>query len=86
MFCCPLDKFDRGVGDVKGQGVVRGSIRIGDGCWIGSGVTVVSGVTIGTGAVVAAGSVVTKDVPPNSLVAGVPARLVRQLGRVGSPL
>lgn len=54
-------------------------IVIGDGCWIGADVTVLGGVTVGPGSVVAAGSVVIRDVPPNSLVAGVPARVVRAL-------
>ncbi|HKO52812.1 MAG TPA: acyltransferase [Polyangiaceae bacterium] len=54
-------------------------ITVGDGVWIASRVTVLPGVTIGHGAVVAAGSIVTRDVAPNTLVAGVPARFVRQL-------
>lgn len=55
------------------------SIRIGDGCWIGAGSRILGGVTIGEGVVVAAGSVVTRDVPPHTLVAGVPARVKRSL-------
>lgn len=62
---------------IKEQGVTRSFIRIEDGCWIGAGTIVVAGVTIGHGSVVAAGSVVTRDVPPFSVVAGVPARLLR---------
>ncbi len=54
-------------------------IVIEDGCWICSSVTVCGGVTIGKGSVVAAGAVVTRDVPPRSLVAGVPARVIRTL-------
>lgn len=54
-------------------------IRVGDGCWLGTRVTVLGGVTIGDGAIVAAGAVVTKDVPPNTLVGGVPARVIRFL-------
>lgn len=54
-------------------------IFIGDGCWIGASVTILGGVNIGSGSVVAAGSVVTKNVPANSLVAGVPARVIRYL-------
>ena len=52
-------------------------VRIGDHVWIGSGATVLKGVTIGDGAVVAAGSLVVNDVPAKTLVAGVPARVVR---------
>lgn len=48
-------------------------------CWIGARVTILGGVTVGEGSVVAAGAVVTKDVPPYSLVGGVPAKLIRQL-------
>lgn len=55
-------------------------ISIGDGCWIGARSTILGGVSIGAGSVVAAGSVVTRDIPPNSLVAGVPAQIKRQLG------
>jgi len=51
-------------------------ITIGDGCWIASGVLVSGGVSIGSHSIVAAGSVVTKDVPPFSIVAGVPARVI----------
>jgi acetyltransferase-like isoleucine patch superfamily enzyme len=55
------------------------AITVGDGAWIGATVTILPGVRIGAGAVVAAGAVVTTDVPPNTLVAGVPARIKRTL-------
>jgi len=54
-------------------------IIIEDGVWIAANVTLLPGVTVGRGAVVAAGAVVTKDVPPNSLVAGIPAKVIRLL-------
>jgi acetyltransferase-like isoleucine patch superfamily enzyme len=54
-------------------------IEIGDHVWIGSRAIILKGVTIGDGAVVAAGSVVTKDVAPGTLVAGCPARYVRDV-------
>ncbi len=54
-------------------------IAIGHGAWLGSRVTVLPGTSVGAGAVVAAGAVVSRDVPPNTLVAGVPARFVRDL-------
>jgi acetyltransferase-like isoleucine patch superfamily enzyme len=55
------------------------SIEIGDGVWIGSSVTILGGVSVGYGAVIAAGALVRQDVPPNVLVAGVPARVIRTL-------
>lgn len=53
-------------------------VLLGHDVWIGHGVTVLPGVRVGTGAVVGAGSVVTKDVQPYTIVAGVPARLIRR--------
>jgi len=54
-------------------------IVVEDGCWIGAGVRVLGGVRIGAGSIVAAGAVVTRDIPPNRLVAGVPATIKRTL-------
>ena len=55
------------------------AIRVEDGVWIGAGAIILGGVTIGRGAVVGAGAVVTRDVEPNSVVVGSPARKIRSL-------
>ncbi len=52
-------------------------IKIGSGCWIASGVTITGGVTIGDNVIVAAGAVVTKDIPSNKIVGGVPAKIIK---------
>lgn len=62
---------------IKLQGVERSFINIEDDCWIGAGSTILAGVTVAHDSIVAAGSVVTKDVPPSSIVAGVPAEVIR---------
>jgi acetyltransferase-like isoleucine patch superfamily enzyme len=54
-------------------------ICIEDGAWLASRVTILPGVTVGRGSIVAAGAVVTTDVPPNTMVGGVPARVIRSL-------
>jgi acetyltransferase-like isoleucine patch superfamily enzyme len=63
---------------IKDQGVTRSFVKIEDDCWIAANSVILAGVTIGRGSVVAAGSVVTKDVPPYSIVAGVPAKVIKQ--------
>lgn len=55
------------------------AIAIGRNVWVGSHATVLPGVTIGDGAIVAAGTVVTEDVPPMTVVGGVPARIIKKL-------
>ena len=52
---------------------------IGKNAWVGVNVTILPGVVVGEGAIVATGAVVTKDVPPHTLVGGVPARIIKQL-------
>lgn len=54
-------------------------VRVGRGSWIGAGSTILPGVVVGAGSIVAAGAVVTADVPPHTLVGGVPARVLREL-------
>ena len=61
------------------QGISTKPVIIDDDVWIGANAVILPGITIGRHVVVAAGAVVTKDVPPYSLVAGVPARVIKQL-------
>ena len=61
------------------QGVNTTPVTIDDDVWIGANAVILPGVSIGTHSVVAAGAVVTKDVPPHSLVVGVPAKVIKQL-------
>ena len=61
------------------QSMTYAPIHIRKNVWIGANATVLQGVTIGDGAVVAAGAVVTKDVEPNTIVGGVPAKLIKRI-------
>ena len=61
------------------QGVSTKAVTIGDDVWIGTNAVILPGVTIGRHVVVAAGAVVTKDVPDHSLVAGVPAKIIKSI-------
>lgn len=62
---------------IRHQGVSRKGIKVGKNCWIGSKVTILDGVEIGDGSIIAAGSVVTKSFPANSIIGGVPAKLLK---------
>jgi len=59
------------------QGIVTSPIVIEDDVWIGHGAVITKGVTVGSGAIVAANAVVTKDVPKNAIVGGIPAKIIR---------
>ena len=73
--------FDHGVVDVERpirlQGIYKRDVVVGNNVWIGYGACILRGVTIGDNAVVGTSAVVTRDVPANAVVAGVPARLIR---------
>lgn len=61
------------------QGISTNAVTIDDDAWIGANAVILPGVKIGNHCVVAAGTVVTNDVPPHSLVAGVPAKVIKQI-------
>ena len=64
---------------IRLQGVTRQGIRIGNNCWIGSKVTILDGVEIGENCVIAAGAVVTKSMPSNTIIGGVPAKVIKKI-------
>ena len=74
-----LATLDHDLAPEKRQQLHPAPIHIGKGVWIGSNATVTKGVTIGDNAVVAAGAVVNKDVAPNTIVGGVPAKLIKNI-------
>jgi acetyltransferase-like isoleucine patch superfamily enzyme len=76
-----LIDFDHNVAEVERpirvQGIYKRDVRVGNNVWIGYGAQILRGVTVGDNAIVGASAVVTKDVPANGVVGGVPARLIR---------
>lgn len=66
------------------RGVIVKPVIIKQNAWIGAGATILPGVTVGENAIVAAGSVVTKDVPENTIVAGVPAKIIKMIDEVSN--
>jgi acetyltransferase-like isoleucine patch superfamily enzyme len=76
-----LIDFDHGVVEVERpirlQGIYKRDVRVGHNCWIGYGACILRGVTVGDNAVIGTSAVVTRDVPENAVVAGVPARVLR---------
>lgn len=71
--------LNHGFSPEERQSMLPAPIVVGRNVWIGSNSTILQGVTIGDNSIIAAGSVVTKDVPANAIVAGVPARFIRSI-------
>jgi acetyltransferase-like isoleucine patch superfamily enzyme len=76
-----LIDFDHNVAEVERpirvQGIYKRDVRVGNNVWIGYGAQILRGVTVGDNAIIGASAVVSKDVPANAVVAGVPARVIR---------
>jgi acetyltransferase-like isoleucine patch superfamily enzyme len=73
--------FDHGVVDVerpiRAQGIYKRPVSVGHNCWIGYGACILRGVKVGNNCVIGTNSVVTKDVPDNAVIGGVPAKVLR---------
>ncbi len=67
---------------IREQGVTHKGIDIGDNCWIGSGVVFLDGARLGAGCVVAANAVVRGVIPPNSVIGGIPAKIIKKRGNL----
>lgn len=81
IYICDFDhRFDDLSLPIRKQGIVKSPVRIGSDCWIGEKSTVLRGVTIGDGCVVASHALVNRDIPPLSVVGGVPARDLKTRG------
>jgi acetyltransferase-like isoleucine patch superfamily enzyme len=76
-----LIDFDHGASEVerpiRQQGIYKRDVRVGHNVWIGYGACILRGVTVGDNAIIGTAAVVTRDVPANAVVAGVPARVIR---------
>ena len=77
--CCSITSLTHEEPIGRRSHLVRSKVTIEEDCWLGTGAIILPGVTIGQGSIVGAGAVVSRDVPPCSVVAGVPARVIRQI-------
>ncbi|MBI4729782.1 MAG: acyltransferase [Acidobacteria bacterium] len=84
IYICDFDhRFDDLSMPIRKQGIVKSPVRIGADCWVGEKSTILRGVNIGDGSVIASHALVNRDVPPRSVVGGVPARVLKTRGEQG---
>jgi acetyltransferase-like isoleucine patch superfamily enzyme len=82
IYVCDFDhRFEDMELPIRKQGIVKSPVRIGANCWIGEKSTILRGVSVGEGSVIASHALVNRDVPPNSVVGGVPARVLKTRGK-----
>ena len=82
IYICDFDhRFESLDMPIRKQGIVKSPVKIGSDCWIGEKVTILRGVTIGDGCVVASHALVNRDLPTNSVIGGVPARVLKTRGQ-----
>jgi len=79
LSCHPENHNFGGAELIRHQGISRKGIKIGKNCWIGAKVTILDGVTIGDNCVIAAGAVVTKSMPSDVVIGGIPAKVIKQI-------
>lgn len=77
--CAVMATLNHGLSPNERRNIIPSPIFLGKNVWVGANATILQGVTIGDNAVIAAGAVVTKDVPANTVAAGTPARVVKEL-------
>ena len=81
IYICDFDhRFEDLSMPIRKQGIVKSPVKIGADCWIGEKSTVLRGVTIGHGSVIASHALVNRDIPPLSIVGGVPGRVLKKRG------
>lgn len=76
---CVIATLNHSIDPEKRQNLLPAAVRIGNDVWIGANATILPGVRIGDGAIVAAGAVVTRDVAERTVVAGVPAKVIKRV-------
>ncbi|MGZ4104346.1 MAG: acyltransferase [Actinomycetota bacterium] len=82
IYICDFDhRYEDMTIPIKNQGIVKSPVKIEQDCWIGEKSTVLRGVTVGSGSVIASHALVNRDVPRNSIVGGVPAKVLKRRGQ-----